>query len=326
MKRREFLRVVGAAGTAALLGRVSGCTASEKKTDSAKSATRMADIYPMRTLGKTGQRVSIVAFGGLSLAGVGQDEADRAIGEAFEKGINYFDVAPSYGDAELKMGPALKPYRDRVFLACKTAKRDRAGAQEELNRSLERLGTDHFDLYQLHHITDVEKDVRAALAKGGAMEAIIEAKKAGVIRYIGFSAHSKEAAMAAMKEFEFDTAMFPINFVCSFQNGFEKGILAEAKRQGLGIIALKASARQRWAENPDKSSCPRCWYEPIVERGLIEQALGWTYSQGAMVAIPPSDLELVKTAIDLAPRCKPPTSNEIEEMKKIAAGARPIFG
>jgi len=321
MERREFLKAVGAAGAGAILEALSGCDSGDKNRQQASTGK-----YPMRTLGKTGERVSIIAFGGLALAGVGQDEADSIVGYAIDKGINYFDVAPTYGDAELKMGPALKPYRDRVFLACKTAKRDREGAQQELDRSLERLGTDHFDLYQLHHITDVEKDVKKALGKNGAMEAILEARKQGVIRYIGFSAHSAQAALAAMKEFDFDTVMFPVNFVCHFKNGFETKILTEAKKQKLGIIALKAMAKQNWADNPDKSQCPRCWYEPIVEPHLIKNALGWTLSQEISVTIPPSDTRLFRQAVELAPTCTPPTKQVLEQLNQIASASNPIFG
>ena len=110
------------------------------------------------------------------------------------------------------------------------------------------LQTDHFDLYQLHAISDVEKDVQAVLAKGGAMEAILEAKKQGKLKYIGFSAHTSEAALAAMREFDFDTILYPVNFACHFRNEFDTEVLAEAKKRDMGILAIKAMARRPWRQ------------------------------------------------------------------------------
>ena len=121
----------------------------------------------------------MIGFGGILVTGVEQPVADRRVAEAVERGVNYFDVAPQYGDAEIKLGPALQPHRAHVFLAGKTLERTRAGAAAELKRTLERLRTDHLDLYQLHALTDLEKDVDAAFGKDGALETFIEAKKAG---------------------------------------------------------------------------------------------------------------------------------------------------
>jgi len=193
--RREFLKAAGASAAGVILaGRdVLGMGCKERPGEVAVEA------YPRRILGKTGEQVSMIAFGGIVVKDAEPAHAAKVVGEAFGRGINYFDVAPTYGDAELKLGPALKPYRDKVFLACKTQKRDRAGAEKELRESLKRLQTNRFDLYQLHAITDVKEDVEAALGKGGAMEAIVEAKKQGLLRYIGFTAHSPEAALTAMR-------------------------------------------------------------------------------------------------------------------------------
>jgi aryl-alcohol dehydrogenase-like predicted oxidoreductase len=234
--------------------------------------------------------------------------ASEVVAEAVEKGINYFDVAPSYGNAEEKLGPALKPFRKDVFLACKTGKRDKAGAKEELDASLKRLQTKRFDLYQLHAITDVEEDVKAALGKGGAMETFLEARKAGVIRYIGFSAHSPEAALAAMREFDFDTVMYPVNFACHL----------------MGIIALKAMAKQRW-QSDDRRGYKKCWYEPLDERELARKALSWTLSQGVHVAIPPGEEKLWRLGTELGLVCKAPTEQEILELRVAASGCKALF-
>jgi aryl-alcohol dehydrogenase-like predicted oxidoreductase len=280
------------------------------------------EAYPKRILGRTDEQVSIIAFGGIVVKGAEPAHAAKVVREAVARGINYFDVAPTYGDAELKLGPALKPYRDKVFLACKTQKRDKAGAEKELRESLNRLQTDRFDLYQLHAITDVEKDVKAALGKGGAMETILAAKRQGMIRYIGFSAHSVEAALTAMREFEFDTAMYPVNFACHYNSGFETEVLAEARGQGMGIIALKAMAKQSW-RGPKRYK--KCWYEPIDERELARKALSWTLAQGVSVAIPPGEESLWQMAVELGPECSEPTGNELAELEQVARRCKVIF-
>jgi predicted aldo/keto reductase-like oxidoreductase len=145
-------------------------------------------------------------------------EASESVKLAIDSGINYFDVAPSYGDAEVKLGPALEQYRKDVFLACKTTQRSKNEATAELEKSLKNLRTDHFDLYQFHAVTTIE-DVEKIFSQGGAMEAYQEAKKAGKIRFIGFSAHSVEAAMAMMDRYDFDTILYPVNYVTWFLKG-----------------------------------------------------------------------------------------------------------
>ena len=138
--------------------------------------------------------------------------ADKIIPAAFNAGINYFDVSPRYGDAQDRMGPPLKAYRNKVFLACKTRFRDRAGAEEDLHNSLKILKTDRFDLYQFHSVYNLQ-EVNQIFGPDGAMEAVLKAKKEGKIRHIGFSAHTTLSALAAMDRFKFDTVMFPINFI-----------------------------------------------------------------------------------------------------------------
>jgi len=142
-------------------------------------------------------------------------------------------VSPTYGDAELKLGPALEPYRKKVFLACKTGQRRREGALEELNESLRRLRTDYLDLYQLHSITDVKDDVDVVFAKGGAIEVFLEAEKQGRIRYLGFSAHSEQAALAAMDRYDFDSVLLPINFATFYKGDFGPRVIAAAKSKGM---------------------------------------------------------------------------------------------
>jgi len=320
--RREFLRILLAVTAKTSLY---GCSLYPMGRRVKRNGGISQMKFPQRLLGKTGQYVSIVGLGGIVVTNTKPEHAAKIVAEAIETGLNYFDVAPTYGDAELKLGPALKPYRRRVFLACKTTRRDRKGAKEELHRSLKRLETDHLDLYQLHAIKDVEKDVKASLSKEGAIQTFIEARRQGIIRYLGFSAHSREAALTAMQEFDFDTIMYPVNFVCHYNSNFETDVLAEAKKRNMGIIAIKATAKQRRQKDGNQRQYPKCWYEPIDTPHLVRKALSWSLAQGITVAIPPGDESLYKMAVKLAPSCKPPSSREIAELKEEATQCGAIF-
>jgi aryl-alcohol dehydrogenase-like predicted oxidoreductase len=276
-----------------------------------------------RELGKTGQELSIVGFGGIVVMNVEPAEASRLVAEAVDRGVNYFDVAPSYGNAEERLGPALEPYRDRAFLACKTGKRDRQGAAEELRASLARLRTDHFDLYQLHGLT-TQDEMEQALGPDGAMEAFLEARQAGLIRHIGFSAHSVETALSAMDRFDFDSILFPINYVLYHQAQFGPQVVERAEQKGVGRLALKAMARTKWADG-QPHSFTKTWYEPISDPHEAELALRFTLSQPITAAIPPGEAALFRLALDCAERFRPLEPQELTELGRRAAGLEPIF-
>ncbi len=207
---------------------------------------------PKRPYGRSGEMLSVIGLGGIVVMNAEQADADRIVAEAVERGVNYFDVAPGYGDAEIKLGPALQPYRKDVFLACKTSKRQAAPALEELERSLQRLRTDHFDLYQLHGVTDVASDVDAAFESDGVMPMLIEQHKAGRIRHLGFSAHSVDAAMAAMDRYDFDSILWPTNFACYFTGSFGPQVVEAALGKDTAVLALKAMARQIWPDDAQR--------------------------------------------------------------------------
>ena len=289
-----------------------------EKTDSQQK-------IPKRLLGKTGRKLSVIGFGGIVVMNAEPKHAEEVVAEAVEKGINYFDVAPSYGDAELKLGPALKPFRDKCFLACKTGRRDRAGAKEELDNSLKNLKTDHFDLYQLQAVSDDEKDVKAALAKDGAIQTFLDARKQGKINLIGFSAHSPQAALAAMREFDFDTILYPVNFCCHFQGNFDQEVLAGAKKRNMGILALKAMARQKWQDDEGRKAYPKCWYEPISEPEIASLALRWTLSQGVTAAIPPGEEQLFRMALAIAATYKGLSADELSRLEKLSVDLQHIL-
>jgi aryl-alcohol dehydrogenase-like predicted oxidoreductase len=279
-----------------------------------------------RTLGNTGDSLSLIGLGGVVFVGLTQEESNRIVAESVEGGVNYFDVAPSYGheqETEIRLGEALKPYRQDAFLACKTGVRTKAGAQAELERSLRHLQTDYVDLYQLHAITSRD-DVETAFGPEGAMEAILAAQAAGKIRHVGFSAHSVEAALLALEKFAFASALFPINVVTWNAGSFGPQILDAAKARGAGRLALKAMAKTHWAEGVERNY-PNCWYEPIEDEALSELALRWTLSQDITAAVPPGDIRLFRRALAFAQRFTPLTEEEESELMRLTEGIRPLF-
>lgn len=279
-----------------------------------------------RVLGNTGAELSVVGFGGVTVMKTTQAEADYMVEEAIGNGVNYFDVAPSYGseqETEKRFGGALEGKRDSVFLACKTGMRTRKEAEEELYRSLKHLRTDYFDLYQLHAITTIE-EMETIFSPGGAMELFIEAKEKGLVKNLGFSAHSVEAAFYAMERYDFASALFPINFVTFYQGNFGPQIIARAQDRGVGRLALKAMARTNW--KPDVTrNYPHCWYEPISDPYWAELALRFTLSQPITAAVPPGDPTLTRLAIEFGKRFTPVTSEEVAELQEYAKSLQPIF-
>jgi predicted aldo/keto reductase-like oxidoreductase len=307
MRRREFL-MTAAAGTLGAGASAAGNLPRRRYRDQVE--------------------LSIIGFGGIVVVGLEQQEANRLVAESVELGVNYFDVAPSYGDgeAELKLGPALQPYRKQVFLACKTQQRDAAGARRELERSLERLRTDHFDLYQHHAVTRLE-DVERIFAPGGAQELFLKAREEGKVRYLGFSAHSVAAALALLDRFPFDSVLFPVNFVCYSQGNFGPQVVARARERGAARLALKALAYTRWPKGTDrtKTATPKTWYQPVTDPELASLALRFTLSEDITAAIPPGDEQIYRVALRLALGFRPLSAEERKQLLGSAAGVEPIF-
>jgi len=315
MRRRDFLKTTALAAPMLTL-----FPADLSSVERKRKPGRMEK----RSLGRTGEMLSIIGFGGIVVRDATPQKAAEDVKLAIDAGINYFDVAPSYGDAEVKLGPALEPYRKDVFLACKTGKRTKSEARAELEQSLKNLRTDHFDLYQHHAVTSLA-DVDTILGPGGAMETFIEAKKEGKIRYIGFSAHSVEAAMALMDRFDFDTILFPFNYTTWHSGNFGPQVLARAKEKNMGILALKAMAKGPWEKGADRSKYPKCWYEPLVTPEDIRMGLRFTLSHPVTAAVTPGESELFRIALDLRNDFKPLNKAEIAGIKTKAAAGVPLF-
>jgi len=319
MDRREFL---GAVGGAAAIGGV-----SEALTAAGTWGKNM-EMVPRRAW-KDGIELSILALGGIVVCKMQQEEGSRRVAEAYERGINYFDCAPSYfdGEAEMKLGEALRPYRNKVFLAEKTQKRDAKSGRVELEQTLQRFHTDHVDLYQFHAVGSME-DVDKILAPGGAAELFFAAKKEGKARHLGFSAHNAPAAIRLMDALELDSAMFPVNVNAWENGGFGPQIMAKAKEKGMARMALKALAMGLWPKEMKESERPwaKCWYEPIAEPEMAKLALRFTLNQDVTAAVPPGNEKIFDMAMEFASRPLPVLSaEELEGLKGSVGRVEPVF-
>jgi aryl-alcohol dehydrogenase-like predicted oxidoreductase len=314
MKRREFLKQ--AAVTAAAVASTSHLKATAKT---------QANPIARRTLGSTGEKLSIIAFGGIVVMNEETGAASNIVAEAVDRGINYFDVAPSYGNAQERLGPALAPYRKNCFLACKTDGRMKDDSRADLEQSLRLLKTDHVDLYQFHALTKMT-DLDKVLGPGGAIETFEAAKKEGKIRYIGFSVHSAETAVAAMDRYHFDTILFPLNWVLFAQADFGPQILKKAQEKKMGILALKSMAKTVWpADQKQSHPQPKCWYQPAGFPDEASLGLRWTLSHPITAAIPPGDERYFRLAMDVAQNYKPIESQEEQALLTGGKGVEPIF-
>jgi aryl-alcohol dehydrogenase-like predicted oxidoreductase len=314
MKRREFIKQAGL--TAAAVASTSQLKASPKTP---------ANLIPKRTLGKTGEQLSIIGFGGIVVMNEETGAASNIVAEAVDRGVNYFDVAPSYGNAQERLGPALAPYRKNCFLACKTDGRMKDDARADLEQSLKLLKTDHVDLYQFHALTKMT-DLDKVLGPGGAIETMEAAKKEGKIRYIGFSVHSAETALAAMDRYQFDTILFPVNWVLFTQAGFGPQILERAQQKKMGILALKGMAKTVWPADQRKNHpAPKCWYEPAAFPDEASLGLRWTLGHPITAAIPPGDERYFRLAMDVAQNYKPLEAHEEQALLSGGHGVEPLF-
>ena len=312
MRRREFLKQAA----------VTAATVAASNQIQAKTP---ANPIAKRTLGRTGEQLSIIAFGGIVVMNETTGESSNIVAEAVDRGINYFDIAPSYGNAQERLGPALVPYRKNCFLACKTEGRMKDDSRKQLEESLRLLKTDHVDLYQFHALTKMT-ELDKVLGPGGAMETFEAAKKEGKIRYIGFSVHSAETAVAALDRYPFDTILFPLNFVLYTQARFGPQIMKKAQEKKVGILALKSMAKTVWPTDQKKDHPePKCWYKPAGFPDEASMGLRWTLGHPITAAIPPGDEKYFRLAMDVAQNYKPLEPHEAHVLLAGATGVEPIF-
>lgn len=324
MKRRSFLKIAGTAAAAAAMRIRPILYAAE---DSANNLADKVAGMPRRKLGRTDLKVSLAGYPGLAMTNApDQNECNNSVRRALEKGVNYFDVAPAYGNgvSETRMGIAFEGInRDQYLLGCKTKMRDKKGAREELEQSLTRLKTDHFDLYQFHHVRFPD-EVKQIFGPDGAMETFQEAKKEGKIRHIGFSAHTTKGALLMMEAFKFDTVMFPISYVDYFNMGFGKPVLELADKQGAAVLAIKIMSGGVWKK--DEQRYRQWWYRTLETQEDIDRAFRFTLSLKPIVmGIAPSFTELADKSYLAGHHYQPANDGDVAKLRQMAEGIKPLF-
>ena len=269
--------------------------------------------------GRTGHLSTRVIFGAYAVHACGQDEADRALDLLLRYGINHIDTAFSYGESELRIGPWMKRYRNAFFLATKTGERTYQKAREGLHRSLDRLQTDRVDLFQFHHlITPDEWDV--VMGPGGALEAAIEAREQGLVRFIGVTGHEVTVAemhLRSLARFDFDSVLLPCNYPIMqnprYTANFEQ-VVALCQERNLAVQTIKGIQRRAWG---DRTPTYGTWYEPLLEQADIDRAVGYVLGRPGLFLNSAGDLTLLPKILDAAERFQQAPSEA--EMQAMAA-------
>ncbi len=282
-----------------------------------------------RVFGRTGHMSSAVVFGGAALARVDQATADRVLELLFEYGVNHIDTAADYGDAELRIGPWMVQHRDEFFLATKTGKRDYAGARDEIRRSLERLRTDRVDLLQLHALIHPDEWDRA-LSPGGALDAAVEARESGLVRFIGVTGHGWNVAAMhrrSLERFDFDSVLMPWNwFVAhhqSYADDFEATITL-CKQRSVAIQTIKSIARGPWAADVRRDFAT--WYQPLENEDEIHQAVRWVLARSELFVNAVGDVGLLPAVLRAADSTAAAPTDAVMAQLSQQSGFASIFG
>jgi aryl-alcohol dehydrogenase-like predicted oxidoreductase len=282
---------------------------------------------PLLPFGRTGHESTRVLFGGAALAQVTQDVADRTLEVLLQHGINHLDLAASYGDAELRVKPWLRAHPNRFFVATKTDGRTAEAAREDLERSLDRLGVDHVDLWQLHSLADpIEWDT--ALSPGGAIEAAVEARDQGLVRWIGITGHGTQIAAQirrSLERFDFDSVLLPCNYLTLqlpyYRENFEAVVDACGRRR-TAVQTIKSIALRPWLGRPRTHST---WYEPLQAQDDIDPAVWWVLGRPGIFLNSVGDVDLLPKVLDAASRFEAiPNDAEMRALVERVA-PEPIF-
>ena len=267
--------------------------------------------------GATGHESSRAIFGAASLGSVSKRDADRALELLLEHGVNHIDVAASYGDAELRIASWLRRHEGEFFVATKTGERSYAAAREEIRRSLDRLGVERIDSIQLHNLVDVI-DWETALGADGALEAAIEAREEGLVRFIGVTGHGlsiPEMHRRSLERFPFDSVLLPYNFVQMqdprYAETFE-ALAAVCQERNVALQTIKSLASRRW-DGREKTAAT--WDEPLREQADIDLAAHWVLGRPEAFLLTSGDVELLPMLLDAAERFESrPSEEQMREM------------
>jgi len=287
----------------------------------------MEALMQTRRFGRTGHMSTVAIFGGAAFSKITQEEADRVIEQVIEAGVNHIDIAPSYGQAEERVGPWMPRERQRFFLGCKTQERTKEGAWNELRQSLQRLQTETFDLYQFHAITKME-ELDAVTMKGGALEAFVEARERGLFKYIGITGHGVNAPqiyLEALRRFDFDSVLFPLNFVQLANPEYRKyaeELIAQCKAKDVGTMIIKSITRAPWGERPHTATT---WYEPFEKMDDIQRAVNFALSYEVTGVCTAGDTRVLPLMLKACENFVQLNESEREQMIQSADEYEPLF-
>jgi aryl-alcohol dehydrogenase-like predicted oxidoreductase len=287
----------------------------------------MRSMIALQPFGRTGHESTRILFGAAAIGNVSQEEADQTMELIREHGINHIDTAASYGDAELRLGPWMETHRDEFFLATKTGERTRAEAYAEIGRSLERLRTDRLDLIQLHNLVD-EDEWQTAFSSGGVLEAVVQAREEGLVRFIGVTGHGVTVAaqhLRSLGEYPFDSVLLPYNFPmsrnASYIADFE-ALIAVCAERGVAVQTIKAITRGPWGDHKPTANT---WYEPLTDQDAIDIAVSWVLGRDGVFLNTVGDIDILPKVIDAAERFTQRPSDEQMGELEAAFGLEPLF-
>jgi aryl-alcohol dehydrogenase-like predicted oxidoreductase len=284
-------------------------------------------MIPIKLFGRTGHKSTRIIFGGAALSVVPQAEADATLQVLLEHGVNHLDTAASYGEAEQRIGPWMKRYREQFFLATKTEERTRLGARESLHRSLRLLQTDHVDLFQLHNLSTKE-EWEIALGAGGALEAFVEAREQGLARFIGVTGHGvgiTRLHKEALERFDFDSVLLPYSYTMMqnprYAADFSE-LLRVCEQRNVAVQTIKSLTRAPWGDRPQTRNT---WYQPLEEQADIDLAVHWVLGEPAVFLNSVADIHVLPRVLDAAHRFQRRPADD--EMSALAAraGLEPLF-
>jgi aryl-alcohol dehydrogenase-like predicted oxidoreductase len=280
-----------------------------------------------RRFGRTGHLSTIAIFGAAAFWEISQADADKVMEQVTEAGVNHIDVAPSYGQAEERIGPWMPRERGRFFLGCKTMERTRQGAWDEMQRSLKLLQTDTFDLYQCHAVNTME-ELDSVTMKGGALEAFVEARQRGLIKFIGITGHGANAPqiyLEALRRFDFDSVLFPLNFVQMANPEFRKHaeeLIATCKAKDVGTMLIKTITKAPWGERQHTATT---WYEPFDKMEEIQRAVNFALSYDVTGLCTAGDTRILPMVLKACENFKRLDNSKLEEMIQSGQQYEPLF-
>lgn len=280
-----------------------------------------------RRFGRTGHQSTVAIFGAAAFWEIEQKEADRVMEMVIEAGINHIDIAPSYGQAELRVGPWMKTERERFFLGCKTMERSKEGAWRELHESLERLNTASFDLYQCHAVTTFD-ELDALFAKGGAMETMVKAREQGLTQYIGITGHGVDAPkiyLEALRRFDFDSVLFPLNFVQMAMPEFRAAaeeLISVCKAKDVGTMIIKSITKGPWGDKPKTATT---WYEPFDKMDEIQRGINFALSYDVTGVCTAGDIHILPMVIKACENLAAITAQEREDLIQSGSQFEALF-